>query len=193
MPNETPKPKLAIIGAGSVGSTVAYACMLRGIAKHIVLHDVQRTKVDAEILDLNHGLQFVPMATIEGSDDLNICADADVIVIVITRDHPDDDAGGYQPADQQPGGGIPRAIGAEVEPLVLVEVGKVERGELRFLELRIVSRESDVGELRGARRDPFVISNSGEKRLARRLGWYGIATTAAGSALMLAGLHDLLK
>ncbi|HVJ60138.1 MAG TPA: hypothetical protein VM528_06220 [Burkholderiaceae bacterium] len=46
---------------------------------------------------------------------------------------------------------------------------------------------------RGVRRDPFVISNSGERRLARRLGWWGIATTAAGSALMLAGLSDLLK
>ena len=46
---------------------------------------------------------------------------------------------------------------------------------------------------RGVRRDPFVISNSGERRLARRLGWYGIATTAVGSALMLAGLSDLLK
>ncbi len=46
---------------------------------------------------------------------------------------------------------------------------------------------------RGVRRDPFVISNSGERRLARRLGWWGIATTAGGSALMLAGISDLLK
>jgi hypothetical protein len=46
---------------------------------------------------------------------------------------------------------------------------------------------------RGVRRDPFVISNSGERKLARRLGWWGIATTAGGSALMLAGLSDLLK
>jgi L-lactate dehydrogenase len=73
--------KIAIIGAGSVGATVAYACMTRGVAQHIVLYDTNREKVDAEVLDLNHGLQFVPMATIEGSDDVGICADADVIVI----------------------------------------------------------------------------------------------------------------
>jgi L-lactate dehydrogenase len=46
-----------------------------------VLYDVNRKKVDAEVLDLNHGLQFVPMATIEGSDDVGICADAEVIVV----------------------------------------------------------------------------------------------------------------
>lgn len=73
--------KLAIIGAGSVGATIAYACMIRGVSRRIVLFDVNKTKVEAETLDLNHGLQFVPMTSIEGSDDPAICADADVVVI----------------------------------------------------------------------------------------------------------------
>jgi L-lactate dehydrogenase len=73
--------KVAIVGAGSVGATIAYACLLRGVASQLALFDVKREKVDAEVLDLNHGLQFVPMATLEGSDDVGICADADVIVI----------------------------------------------------------------------------------------------------------------
>jgi L-lactate dehydrogenase len=73
--------KVAIVGAGSVGATIAYACLLRGVAKQIALFDVKREKVDAEVLDLNHGLQFVPMATLEGSDDVGVCAAADVIVI----------------------------------------------------------------------------------------------------------------
>lgn len=73
--------KIGIIGAGGVGATIAYAVMIRGIAKHIAIYDVNRTKVDAQVLDLNHGLQFVPMATIEGSDDPAICADSDVVVI----------------------------------------------------------------------------------------------------------------
>ena len=33
------------------------------------------------MLDLNHGLQFTPMARITGSDELAVCADADVVVI----------------------------------------------------------------------------------------------------------------
>ena len=80
MPQDTPD-KIAIIGAGSVGATIAYACLIRGVGKSIVIHDVNKAKVEAEVLDLNHGLQFVPMATLEGSDDIEICRDADVVVI----------------------------------------------------------------------------------------------------------------
>ena len=78
---DTRTSRIAIVGAGSVGATIAYACMIRGIAKQIALYDVNRAKVEAEVLDLNHGMQFVPMATISGSDDVAVCADADVIVI----------------------------------------------------------------------------------------------------------------
>src|SRR6187402_2366532 len=80
MPQDRPR-KIAIVGAGSVGATIAYACMMRGVAQQIALYDINRAKVDAEVLDLNHGLQFVPMATLEGSDDIGVCAGADVIVI----------------------------------------------------------------------------------------------------------------
>jgi L-lactate dehydrogenase len=73
--------KVAIVGAGSVGATIAYACLVRGLAKQIALFDVNAEKVNAEVLDLNHGLQFVPMATLEGSADLEVCRDADVVVI----------------------------------------------------------------------------------------------------------------
>ena len=73
--------KIAIVGAGSVGATIAYAAMIRGVAKQLALYDINRAKVDAEVLDLNHGLQFMPMATLEGSDDLGVCEGADVVVI----------------------------------------------------------------------------------------------------------------
>ncbi|WP_239470477.1 L-lactate dehydrogenase [Archangium violaceum] len=73
--------KIAIVGAGAVGATIAYASMIRGVAKQIALYDISRDKVNAEVLDLNHGLQFVPMATLEGSDDIGVCAGADVVVI----------------------------------------------------------------------------------------------------------------
>ncbi|MEO6436363.1 MAG: L-lactate dehydrogenase [Tepidisphaeraceae bacterium] len=79
--SERPSSKIAMIGAGSVGATIAYACLIRGVAKQIAIFDVNRAKVEAEVLDLNHGLQFVPMATVEGSDDVGICTDANVVVI----------------------------------------------------------------------------------------------------------------
>lgn len=73
--------KLAIVGAGSVGATIAYAAMIRGVSHHVALYDVNRSKVSAEVLDLNHGLQFVPSITIEGSDDFQVLHDAKVVVI----------------------------------------------------------------------------------------------------------------
>jgi len=33
--------------------------MIRGVSNHIVIYDIDKRKVDAQVLDLNHGLQFV--------------------------------------------------------------------------------------------------------------------------------------
>jgi L-lactate dehydrogenase len=73
--------KVGIIGAGSVGATIAYAAMIRGVARQISIFDIARSKVDAEVLDLNHGLLFVPQATVDGSDDIEVLRGADVVVM----------------------------------------------------------------------------------------------------------------
>jgi L-lactate dehydrogenase len=73
--------KIAVVGAGSVGATLAYACLLRGIGRTIALYDINAEKTRAEVLDLNHGLQFVPQATVVGSDDIEVCRGADLVVI----------------------------------------------------------------------------------------------------------------
>jgi L-lactate dehydrogenase len=73
--------KIAVVGAGSVGATLAYACLLRGIGRTIALYDINADKTRAEVLDLNHGLQFVPQATVVGSDDIEVCRGADLVVI----------------------------------------------------------------------------------------------------------------
>lgn len=73
--------KIGIIGAGSVGATIAYAALIRGVAREISLFDIARSKVDAEVLDLNHGLLFAPQARVDGSDDLKILRGADVVVM----------------------------------------------------------------------------------------------------------------
>ncbi len=73
--------KVVIVGAGAVGATIAYACMIRGVGQSIALYDVDRAKVEAEALDLNHGLQFVAAMQIEGSDDIGVCENATLIVV----------------------------------------------------------------------------------------------------------------
>jgi L-lactate dehydrogenase len=73
--------KVAIVGAGAVGTAIAYAAQIRGTCRELALFDLNAEKVRAEVLDLNHGLQFTPMAQITGSDDLEVCAGADIVVI----------------------------------------------------------------------------------------------------------------
>ena len=73
--------KVAIVGAGSVGVTLAYACLIRGVTTHLALYDVNADKVRAEVADLNHGLQFVASASVTGSDDIEVCRDADIVVV----------------------------------------------------------------------------------------------------------------
>jgi L-lactate dehydrogenase len=72
--------RLGIVGAGAVGATMAYAALMRGSAKTVALFDVNGPKVRAEALDLSHGIQFVPMAHVVGSDDIQVLADCDVVV-----------------------------------------------------------------------------------------------------------------
>ena len=73
--------KVAVVGAGAVGTAIAYAAQIRGTCRELALFDLNAGKVHAEVLDLNHGLQFTPMAGITGSDELDVCAGADVVVI----------------------------------------------------------------------------------------------------------------
>ncbi|MBA7710752.1 L-lactate dehydrogenase [subsurface metagenome] len=69
-----------MIGAGFVGTTYAYALMHTGLAGQIVLIDLDQKRVKGEVMDLEHGLAFVPPVEIR-SGDYSDCADANLIVV----------------------------------------------------------------------------------------------------------------
>lgn len=73
--------KIAIIGAGAVGTALAYACVIKGVARDVVLYDIAKDKVEAEALDIAHGIQFTPVGSIIGTDDVEAMRDADMVVI----------------------------------------------------------------------------------------------------------------
>ncbi|GAA1425443.1 L-lactate dehydrogenase [Agrococcus citreus] len=73
--------KLSIIGAGGVGVAIAYAALIRGSADIVALHDLDGPKVDAEVLDLAHGTQFLASKRVEGGTDPRVMAGSDVVVI----------------------------------------------------------------------------------------------------------------
>ena len=73
--------KVSIVGAGAVGTSLAYAALLQGVARHVVLQDINKEKVEAEALDLAHGSQFFNEAVIQGSSDVAVTEGSDVVVI----------------------------------------------------------------------------------------------------------------
>jgi len=77
MPNPR---KVVIIGAGAVGSTFGYTLMQSGLAREIVLIDIDKERAQGEAMDLNHGLFFAPPVDIRAGD-YDECADAALIVI----------------------------------------------------------------------------------------------------------------
>lgn len=73
--------RLAIIGAGSVGASTAYAALIRGSAQDIRLYDVDAQRAAAEVLDLAHGGQFAGTAQITGGAEMEHLEGADVVII----------------------------------------------------------------------------------------------------------------
>lgn len=77
------------MGAGSVGTAIAYACLIRGSAREIALYDVNEKKVRAEVLDLNHGSPFVPPCRVIGGDAIAVTAESAVVIVTAgAKQHP---------------------------------------------------------------------------------------------------------
>lgn len=75
------KAKVAIVGCGRVGSTIAYSLMLDDVTSQIVLIDKDVKRGRGEALDLSHGIQFSSAAKVEFSESYEAVSDAQVVVI----------------------------------------------------------------------------------------------------------------
>ena len=119
--------RVAVIGAGNVGATVAYTIEMSGQATDIVLVDVDRNRAMGEAMDLSHAVPFSHPARIWAGEYAD-CAGA--IVTVVT-------AG----ASQKPGESrldlvrrnarvfaevIPRVVEANPEGVILTATNPVD-------------------------------------------------------------------
>jgi len=75
------KTKVAIIGAGNVGTTVAYALMMDDIVTDIALVDINQQKVEGQALDLDHGIQFSTAHSVTGGTSFELVKDAQIVVV----------------------------------------------------------------------------------------------------------------
>lgn len=72
--------RIAIVGVGNVGATFAYALLLSGLASEIVLIDLNRSRAEGEVMDLNHTEPFAHPTRIWAGD-YSDCAGAAVTVV----------------------------------------------------------------------------------------------------------------
>lgn len=72
--------KIAIIGAGQVGSAIAYTLALTGLAGSIVLIDINEALARGEAMDISHGMPLCPPAKIEGGG-YGLLAGADLVIM----------------------------------------------------------------------------------------------------------------
>ena len=72
--------KVGIVGMGSVGSSIAFSILMKGLSRELVLIDVNKDKAEGDALDLLHGTPFVRRVKIRAGDlpDLKNC---DVVIV----------------------------------------------------------------------------------------------------------------
>lgn len=72
--------KITIIGAGSVGSTIAYTLANQDIASEIVMIDINKNKVEGEVMDIIQGTYFRnPISIVAG--EYEDAKDSDIVII----------------------------------------------------------------------------------------------------------------
>lgn len=76
--------KVAIIGAGFVGSSIAYALTIRNLANDIVLIDVNPKRAMGEAMDIQHGIPYMGRSSVRAGD-YSDCKNCDLIIITAGR------------------------------------------------------------------------------------------------------------
>ena len=72
--------KITIIGAGQVGSTIAYALTLKQLASEIVLIDIAKDRAMGEAMDIRQGTPFLGPISIHDGDYID-AKDSDIVIL----------------------------------------------------------------------------------------------------------------
>ncbi|MBD3254893.1 MAG: L-lactate dehydrogenase [Candidatus Lokiarchaeota archaeon] len=121
------KPKISIIGCGNVGVRFAYALTIKGIAREIVMVDIDKKRLRGEVMDLSHGAPYTdPVKIIAG--DYEDIENSDLVVVTAGK-------------NQEPGESrldlvkkninlfrqiIPKIIDIDKDPLLLIVSNPVD-------------------------------------------------------------------
>lgn len=73
--------KVVIIGAGNVGSTLAFSVIEQGLCNQLILIDINKERVMGEVMDLRHADMFMDRKIEIWAGDYKECKDADIVVV----------------------------------------------------------------------------------------------------------------
>ena len=72
--------KVGIVGAGSVGAATAFALMMRGVARKIILIDIDKKRSFAEAVDIAHAAPFAYANKVKSGEYEDLCG-CEVVII----------------------------------------------------------------------------------------------------------------
>ena len=119
--------KVAVVGAGNVGASFAYALLLSGVASEIVLVDANHSKAEGEAMDLAHGAPFAFDTRVRAGDYAEIAGAAVTVVTAGANQKPGEprldlarkNAGIFRQI-------IPAVAGANPDGLIVVATNPVD-------------------------------------------------------------------
>ncbi len=80
--------KIGVVGAGLVGSTVAYAMVMRGVGRSIVLVDLNEARAQAEADDIYHAVPFAHQLTMQAGGYADLVGCRLVVIAAASTSNP---------------------------------------------------------------------------------------------------------
>lgn len=73
--------KVTVVGIGAVGMAAAFSILAQNVSSDVALIDVFENKLKGELMDLQHGSNFLKNAKISASTDLAVSAGSRLIIV----------------------------------------------------------------------------------------------------------------
>jgi L-lactate dehydrogenase len=80
-PNPIRPRKGLIIGLGQVGLACAYSMLIQNCFDELILQDIATEKLEGEVMDLVHGMPFLPPTDLKAGTVVDAGRDADLVII----------------------------------------------------------------------------------------------------------------
>ncbi len=74
--------KVAILGAGNVGASIAFSMAIMGLCSEMVIVDINKAKAKGEAMDIMQGNSFYPACVVRDGDYPD-CEDSDLVIVTV--------------------------------------------------------------------------------------------------------------